>query len=139
MHTVDVLLPGFGILDHADRSPNDDVQRAAVRHQADVVVEHAARVEQRDREAEEFLDEELELVDARVRVGRELVVEVVLPEGEDGDQIRAGADRHLDEAFAALEDEAEGTGLCVEGFARAADYDGDGAAHSFLLGVSGVV
>ena len=93
-------------------------------------------MKQRDGEPQHLLHRHLDLIDRRVGVRLDLVVEVVFAEREDGDEIRAGADGELDEAHAALEDEAQGVGLGVEGLAGAADDDGDGAAHALAVGAA---
>ena len=133
MDLVDVGLIRVAVLDDGDGFADDDVQRAAVGEDADVVVEDAAGVEQRHGEAEHALDDELGLVDQRVAVGLELVVEVVFAKGQHGHEVGAGADGQLDEAFAAFEHKAQGVREGVEGFAGAADDDGDGAAHAFVV------
>lgn len=62
MHLIHIRRVRLRLLLHPDRPADDNVERTAVRQQADVVVEDAARVEQRNGEAEEALDEQLELV-----------------------------------------------------------------------------
>lgn len=136
VHVPIVHLAALGLLHDLDRSPGHDVHRLAVRHESDVVIEDAARVEQGDGEADPFLDQELPFVDQRVRVRGDLVVEVVFAESEDGDQVGARADGEFDEAFAALEHEPESVRLGVEGFPGSADDDGDGAAHAFVVGAA---
>jgi len=71
-----------------------------------------------------------------VLVRLHLVVQVVFAKREDGDEIGARADGELDEAFAALEHEAEAVRLGVEALAGAADDDRDGAAHAFVVGAA---
>ena len=101
------------MLRHLDRPAHNDIERPAIGHHADIVVEHAPGMEQGDGEAEGFFEDDLGLVDQGVRVGADLVVEFVFAEGKHGDEIRAGADGELDEAFSLFQDEAEGVGLGV--------------------------
>lgn len=133
MNLAHVRLVRHRALHDLDRDADDDVQRAAVRHDADVVVEDAAGVEQRHGEAQGFLDHHLEFVDEGVAFGAELVVELVFAKGEHRHEIGTRADRELDEAFASLEHQAQQVGFGVEGFTGAADDDGDGAAHAFVV------
>lgn len=137
MDLVDVALVhrlGLALLHHLDRPPDDDVQPLAVRHQPDVIVEHAARVEQRDREAHRLLEHELELVDRRVPLRPQLVVQLVLAEREHGHQVRAAAHRQLHEPLAPLQHQPQRPRQRVERLARPADDDGHGAAHPFAVG-----
>ena len=69
-----------------------------------------------------------------MRLRPDLVVQVVLPEGQHGHEVGAGADTQLDEALATLQHEAQGVRASVERLARAADDDGDGAAHTLAVG-----
>lgn len=133
VHLVHILGVGMLILDDADGLADDDVDGPAIRHHADIVVEDAARVEDGNSKAHNFLDEELELVKQGVRLAVDLVVDVIFAEGKDGDQVSAGADGHLDETLAAAEDEADDAGACVERLASAADDDSDGATHAFVV------
>ena len=133
MHLVHILGIRMLILHDADRFSNDDVDRPAVGHHTHIVIEDAAGVKDGHRKAHNFLDEELEPVEQGVGLAVDLVVDVVFAEREDGDQVGAGADGHLDEALAAAEDEADDAGAGVEGLASAADDDGDGAAHAFAV------
>lgn len=135
IHIALVRFPAT-LLHDLDRLAHDHVQWPAVGHHADVVVEDAAGVEERDGEPEQLLDDELGFVHERVPVRLHLVVEVVFAEREDGDEVGAGADGELDEAFAALEHEAEAVGLGVEALAGTADDDRDGAAHAFVVGAA---
>jgi len=90
-------------------------------------------VEQRHGEPEHFLDHQLRFVHVWVLGRVELLVEVVFAESEHGDKVGALADRELDEPLALLEDEFQRARFSVKGFARAADNDGDGAAHAFAV------
>ena len=90
-------------------------------------------MEQRHGEPEHFLDHQLRFVHVWVLGRIELLVEVVFAESEHGDEIGALADRELDEPLALLEDEFKRARFGVEGFARAADDDGDGTAHAFAV------
>jgi len=133
MYLVDVIVVWVRVLHHPDRATDNDVDGSPVRHHAYVVVEDTPRVEDGHRKAHELLDEHLELVYVGMRIGIELVVDVVFAEGEDRDEVGAGAYGHLDKALAAVEDELYGTGARIEGFTCAAYDDGDGAAHAFVV------
>ncbi|KAI4143497.1 MAG: hypothetical protein LQ341_002900 [Variospora aurantia] len=133
IHIAIIHLAVLGLHD-LDRPSNNHVQRLPIRHEAHVVIEHAPRMEQRHREPQALLHQQLHLVHERVGVARDLIVEVVFAEREHGDEVRAGADGELDEAFAALEDEVQGVGLRVEGLAGAADDNGNGPAHTLAVG-----
>ncbi len=135
IHVALVRLPPT-LLHHLDRLAHHHVQRPPVRHHAHVVVEHPSGVEERDREPQQLLDHELRFVHQGVLVRLHLVVQVVFAKREDGDEIGARADGELDEAFAALEHEAEAVRLGVEALAGAADDDRDGAAHAFVVGAA---
>ena len=93
-------------------------------------------MEQRDRKPEQLLNHELRFMHKGVLVRLHLVVEVVFAEGEDGDEVRAGADGEFDEALSAFQDEPEAVWEGVEALAGAADDDGDGAAHAFVVGAA---
>ena len=106
VHTVNLFLRRVGILHHHDGPADHDVDGSSIRHQPDVVVEDATRVEQRNGEAEDPLDEKLKLVDAWMRLRRRLLKDVVLAKCQHGHEVRAGAEGHLDEALAALENKS---------------------------------
>jgi hypothetical protein len=86
--------------------------------------------------AHELLDEHLELVYVGMRIGVELVVYVVFAECEDRYEIGAGAYGHLDEAFAAVENEFYGTRARIEGLTCATYNDGNGTTHAFVVGAA---
>ena len=69
----------------------------------------------------------------RVLLRLYLIVKFIFAEGKHGNEIRAGSDGQLDEAFAAFEYQAQGMWLGVQGLARASDHDGDGAAHALFV------
>jgi hypothetical protein len=90
-------------------------------------------MEQRHSEPEHLLHHQLRFVHIRMLGRIKLLVEIVFTESKDGYDVGALADGELDETFALLEDEFEGPWLRVERFARAADDDGDGAAHPLAV------
>lgn len=133
---IDVDVVRFGALHDLDGAADDDVQGSAIGDDADVVIEHAAGVEQWDGEAQGILDQHLHLVDDRVAVRLDLLVQLVFAKSQHGHEVGAGADGEFDEAFPPLQHKPEQLRARVEGLARAADDNGDGAAHAFAVGAA---
>lgn len=125
------LVAGLGV--DADGAADDNVDGPAVGHQADIIIKQAAAVHGRQRKLEDLEAEHLEAVHAGVRLGVELVVDVVFAKAHDGDKVSAGSQRHLDEALAVLEHQAHVAGFSLERLARAANDDGDGAALAVVV------
>ncbi|KFY62769.1 hypothetical protein V496_04399, partial [Pseudogymnoascus sp. VKM F-4515 (FW-2607)] len=90
-------------------------------------------MKQRQRPPQRALQQILPAPNPRAVLNAKLVVQLVLAEPQHGHQIRPRAQRHLDEAVAPREDEPHGAGARVEGLARAADDDGDCAAHALAV------
>lgn len=133
---VQILLVRLLVPHHLDRAPHHHIQRPAIGHHAVVVIEDAAGVKKRDGEAEGPLHGHLDLIDGRMRVRLHLVVEVVFAKRQHGHEIGAGAHGQLDEALAPPEHQAQRVRSRVQGLARAAHDDGDGAAHAFAVGAA---
>lgn len=132
MNAGDVFGGRIGALDDHDGAADDNVEGTAVGQEADVVVEDAAGVEERDGEAEDALEEELQAVDARVGARGELVVEFILAKGEHGHEIGARADGQLDKAETSAQYETHRVWLGVERLGCPANDNGNGASHAFL-------
>ena len=106
--------------------PSDDgVDLLPVCQEADVVIEDSPGVEERDGEADSLADGPLKAPEERLLRGDELVIEIVLAKGQDGDDACVLADGEFEEAPAPPEDEGHCTRDGFEGFAGAADYDRD--------------
>jgi hypothetical protein len=90
-------------------------------------------MEQRHSKSKHFLHHQLRLVHVWVLCRIELLVQVVFAESQDGDHISALADGELDETLPLLKDQFERARFGIEGFARAADNNGNGAAHSLTI------
>ena len=105
----------------AHRPPDNDVNRAAVRHEANVVVEHTAAMQRGQGELEDAEAQHLEAMHHGVCLRAELVVERVLAKPKHGHEVGAGTDGHFDETLAGVEDHTEGAGFGFERLARAAD------------------
>ena len=72
-----------------------------------------------------------------MRVGRDLLIELVFAKRQDRDEIGSGSYCKLDEPLAAFQYETKvRMGLRVEGFPCAADNDSDGTAHAFTIGAA---
>lgn len=137
MNLIHVGLLRLRVLGYFDRDTHDNVQRAAIGHDANIIIKYPASMEQRHGKAKSFLDDHLKFVDQRMPVSLELVVELVFAKCEHGNEISAGADGELDKTFATLEDETEKMRLGVKGLAGTADHDGDGTAHPFVVRSAG--
>lgn len=136
VNLVDVVVVGMLVLNHSDWASNNNVDWSAIRHHSDVVVKDAASVEYRNSETHKLLDQHLEFVDVGMRFGIDLVVDVVFAECKDGYEIGTGANSHLDETFAATENELDGSGARIERFTGTSNDNGNGAAHTFVVGAS---
>jgi hypothetical protein len=90
-------------------------------------------MEQRHSKSKHFLHHQLRLVHVWVLCRIELLVQVVFAESQDGDHISALADGELDETLPLLKDQFERARFGIEGFARAADNNSNGAAHSLTI------
>lgn len=131
MHLIDRLLIRRRLLHNLHRPTHNNIKRSSIRHQTDIIIEYPTTVEEWHSKPDHLLEPELERLDLRVRL--KLIVEVVLAEPDDGYEISAVADGELDESLAAIEHDVHCAGLCVEGFAGAADDDGDCAAHALAV------
>src|SRR5690242_21099484 len=131
MHLVHIFKFRMLVLHNPDWLSNNNVNRPAVWHHANVAVEDTTSVEDGDSEAHNFLDQQLELMQQRVRLAVDLVVNIILAESEDRHKVSASANGHLDETLAAAENKANHARTCIEGLASAANDDGDGTTHAF--------
>ena len=83
--------------------------------------------------AQNPLHKHLPLMDPRMGIRIQLVVNVILAERQHGDQIRPRTNSKLDKPLAALQHQAQRMGFRVQRLSRAADDDGDGAAHALAV------
>ena len=74
MNLIHVSLIRLPFLAHHNRPPHHNIQRPPIRHHAHIIIKHPPRKEQRNREAQDSLHNELRLVDERVLVGSDLIV-----------------------------------------------------------------
>lgn len=133
VHFVHIFVVGVLVLCHSDGPANNNVHGSAVRHHANIVVEDASCMKDGNRKAHDLLYQHLELVNVWVSLGVELVIDVVLTKREDGHEVSAGADGHLDEAFATAQNKLDLTRSRIQRFTCAANDDGDGASHAFTI------
>ena len=133
VHLVHIGLVRVFDLLNLDGTADDNVHGPSVGHQADVVVEDAACVEDGDRPAHEVLHNHLELVYPRMCVRVQLVVDVVLAKPNDGYKVGTVAYGELYETLTTVQDEMHSTGPRFKRLARATDNYGDGATHALTV------
>ena len=80
MHLVHVCFAGLFLHLYLDRATDNNVQRPSVRQQANIVVEHAARVEEWNGEAEDLFKDKLRSVDGGVAVLADLLIQIIFLE-----------------------------------------------------------
>ena len=136
VYLVDVIVVRMLILHDPNRTSYNNVDGPSVGHHAHIIVEDTPRMEDGHGKAHELLNEHLELVYVGVRVGVELVVNVVFTKCQDRYEVGAGADGHLDKAFTTVKNEFYGTGTRIEGFTCAAHDDSNCATHAFVVRTS---
>ena len=93
-----------------------------------------SRMEQRDSKPQHLLHRQLRPMHKRMSRPIELIIQVVLPETQTRHQIRAAPDRELDESLPSLQNQSQRARHGIQRFPRAADDDGDGAAHTLVVG-----
>ena len=118
------------LLHDLDRTTNNDIDRPAIRLDANIIVEDTTSMKRRKCKAKQLLKRKLTLVKPRVVLAVKLGVDIVFAERQHRHEIGARPHGQLDEALAAAQHKAEGAGARLQRLARAADHDGDGAAHA---------
>ncbi len=93
-----------------------------------------SRMEQRDSKPQHLLHRQLRPMHKRMSRPIELIIQVVLPETQTRHQIRPAPDRELHESLPSLQHQSQRPRLGIQGLPRAANDDGDGAAHTLVIG-----
>ena len=85
MKLIDVSIIGDGLAggkaDDLDGATDDDIDGVPIGQKTDIVIEDASSMEERNGEAQEFLGEELKVMDEGVRGRGELIVEIIFAKG----------------------------------------------------------
>lgn len=108
--------------------PTNAIDSPPIRHQPDIVIEHAARMEQRDREPGDPLQRPLHPLQQPPVVRDHLLVQFVLAKAQDRDDACVFTDRNLQEPTAALHNQRHAARGCFQRLLRPAEDNGDGAA-----------